>query len=255
MNSLRVLLVESHSEKSEAISNVLANANHTVLRTTGLEEAAEALFVERFDVVLLASSFSPASLQDFIATVRRAEQNQRSSTRIPVLALESLNLCRADAPGCDGYLNEPIDPAALSSAVRNLSLALARPLETRSPATDALAVIDRDKFEEQVGYDNELMVEIIDLFLEERKSQIRDMESCVANGNWESLSRLAHTIKGSLGSLHAARARTRAQELESAARINERDVSAHTFSKLVEDLEVLETQLLVLKDEANSSPV
>ena len=51
MNSLRLLLVDGGSEKSEAISITLASANHTVLPTAGLDEASEALFVEQFDAV------------------------------------------------------------------------------------------------------------------------------------------------------------------------------------------------------------
>jgi HPt (histidine-containing phosphotransfer) domain-containing protein/CheY-like chemotaxis protein len=252
MNSLRVLLVDNDSEKSEAISTVLANAKHTVLPTTGLEEAAEALFVEQFDAVLLAASFPATSLADFREKLRRVQQSQRSAARIPVLALESVLAGGPDEASCDGYVHEPIDPVALSGAVRSLAEALARPIETKVQATDSLAVLDPEKFEEQVGNDNDLMIEIIDLFLEERKGQVSEMEACVASRNWDSLSRLAHTIKGSLGSLHAARARARAQELESAARINQGDVSARAFTELVKDLEVLETQLLELKDAATS---
>ncbi len=54
MNSLRLLLVDGGSDKSDAISITLASANHTVLPTVGLDEAGEALFVEQFDAVLLA---------------------------------------------------------------------------------------------------------------------------------------------------------------------------------------------------------
>ena len=127
MNSLRVLLVDGSSRRSDAISNTLASADHTVLPTSGLDEAGEALFVEQFDAVLLASSFSASSLAEFTAKLRRVEQTQRVATRIPVLALESVS---GDAD-YDGYVNEPIDPVALTGAVRNLAAALGRPMETR----------------------------------------------------------------------------------------------------------------------------
>ena len=114
-------------------------------------------------------------------------------------------------------------------------------------------MLETEKFEEQVGYDNELMVEIIDLFLEERKGQVSGMEDCVANGDWDSLSKIAHTIKGSLGSLHAARARSRAQELETAAR-NDRDRSSkNAHRQLLRDLEALEPELLDLRDAVTSA--
>jgi len=248
MNSLRVLLVDGGSAKSEAISNTLANANHTVLPTSGLDEASEALVVEQFDAVLLASHFPAPSLADFTAKLRRAEDSQRSATRIPVLALASVS-----AGGTDGCVPEPLDAVALTQAVRNLAQALGRPAQLQvASAIDDLPVLEPEKFEEQVGYDNELMVEIIDLFLEERKGQVSDMEACVARGDWDSLSKIAHTIKGSLGSLHASRARSRAQELESAARGKQGEVSVRAFHQLLRDLEVVEPQLLELKEAVTS---
>ena len=255
MNSLRLLLVDDGSEKSDAISTTLASANHTVLPTTGLEEAAEALFVEQFDAVLLASSFSGASLADFNAKLRRVEQSQRAATRIPVLALDSASVCEwGEGGGCDGYVHEPIDPVALTEAVRSLAAALGKPMELKvALGIDDLPVLEPAKFEEQVGYDNELMVEIIDLFLEERKGQVVGMEDCVASADWDSLSKIAHTIKGSLGSLHAARARSRAQELESAARNSQVEVSLRAHRLLVRDLEVLEPELLELRDAVTSA--
>jgi HPt (histidine-containing phosphotransfer) domain-containing protein/CheY-like chemotaxis protein len=253
MNSLRVLLVDGGSEKSDAISITLASANHTVLPTLGLDEAGEALFVEQFDAVLLASSFPASSLADFTAKLRGVEQSQRTATRIPVLALESVSASGGEAV-CDGYVHEPIDPVALTEAVRSLAAALGKPLELKvSSGIDDLPILEPEKFEEQVGYDNELMVEIIDLFLEERKGQISGMEDCFANRDWESLSKIAHTIKGSLGSLHASRARSRAQELESASRNNEADASIRAYHLLLRDLEALEPELLELKDAVTSA--
>jgi len=246
MNSLRVLLVDGGSEKSEAISTTLASANHTVLPAAGLEEAVEALSVEQFDAVLLASSFPAGNLADFTAKLRRVEQNQGSDTRIPVLTLESVS----DA-GADGFVEEPIDPIALTEAVRSLAQALALPaqLGVASMKND-LPVLEPEKFEEQVGYDNELMVEIIDLFLAESKKDLSEMNSSVANRNWDSLSKIAHTIKGSLASLHAAQARATAQELESAAKNRVADISVRAFHQLVKDLRILEPRLIELRDSA-----
>jgi HPt (histidine-containing phosphotransfer) domain-containing protein len=244
MNSLRVLLVDGGSEKSGEISTALANANHTVLPAAGLEEAGEALFVEQFDAVLLASNFPLRNLADFTAKLRRVEQTQSTDTRIPVLALQSVH-----AGGTDGSVQEPIDPMALTQAVKSLAQALAQPMQRDvASAAEKLPVLEPEKFEEQVGYDNELMVEIIDLFLAESKKDVSDMNASVASCNWETLSKLAHTIKGSLASLHAARARATAQELESAAKGHEVEVSVRAFQQLIKDLRVLEPRLLELRN-------
>jgi HPt (histidine-containing phosphotransfer) domain-containing protein len=58
---------------------------------------------------------------------------------------------------------------------------------------------------------------------------------------------VAHTIKGSLGSLHAARARSHAQELELAAKRRQEDVCWTSLAALESDLAELEQELLVLR--------
>ena len=68
-------------------------------------------------------AFPAPSLADFNAKLRRVEQSQRAATRIPVLALDSVS-ARANAGDCDGYVHEPIDPVALTDAVRSLAAAL-----------------------------------------------------------------------------------------------------------------------------------
>ncbi len=250
MNSLRFLLVDGDSEQSDVISTTLASANHTVLPTAGLDEAGEALFVEQFDAVLLASNFPAAELANFKAKLQRVEQSQRTATRIPVLGLEWLS---SDA-NCDGYVHEPIDPLALTGDVQRLAAALGKPEQMKvSSEVDNLPILEPEKFEEQVGGDDELMVEIIDLFLEERKGQVSGMQDCIVNKDWESLSKIAHTIKGSLASLHATRSRSRAQELETAARLSQVETSLRAHRQLIRDLEVLEPELLDLRDAVTSA--
>ena len=255
MNSLRFLLVDSDPRKSERISSILAAASHTVLSATGLDEASEALFVERFDAVLLATAFSREGLAEFIAKLRRVEELQHGSPRIPVLSLAgntTLANQEADEP-FDGYLSEPIDPVGLTESVAKLAQALAGESQRQSEMrANALPVLEPDKFKEQVADDMELMVEIIDLFLDERRRQVVEMRECLATQNWNLLSRLAHTIKGSLGSLHATRARARAQELELAAREVNASLCRQSFEILEADLGALEPELVNLRESANS---
>jgi HPt (histidine-containing phosphotransfer) domain-containing protein len=212
MNSLRFLLVHSDPRQSDQIASLLAGAHHTVLQTAQLDEARDALFVERFDAVLLGALVSPASLPEF--------------QHIPILSLE-----------------DPLDPAALTEAVTRLAQAVGRVASD----TVGMPILEPEKFEEQVCYDHDLMIEIIDLFLEERQHQVIEMRDSLATGDYALLSRMAHTIKGSLGSLHAIRATCRAQELELAAKAQDSDSCRSSFAALEHDLADLEPELLALR--------
>ena len=91
------------------------------------------------------------------------------------------------------------------------------------------------------------MVEIIDLFLDERKRQEPEMRDALLAKKFDQLSRAAHTIKGSLGSLHALRARAHAQTLELAAKDGDEDICWESLAALEADLVDLEPELRTLR--------
>lgn len=73
------------------------------------------------------------------------------------------------------------------------------------------------------------------------------MRDALLGGQFDLLSRLAHTIKGSLSSLHAMRARAHAQELEYAAKERNEDACWSSLAALEADLAELEPELLALR--------
>jgi len=146
-------------------------------------------------------------------------------------------------------LTEPLDAAVLTDAVTRLAQAIGNPAARAANRAGAeLPVLEPEEFEEQVGGDRELMVEIIDLFFEEGQRQMADMRITLANGNFGQLSRLAHTIKGSLGSLRATRARCRAHELESAAGRGDANRCRQSLAAFEQDLIELEPELRSLRE-------
>lgn len=108
--------------------------------------------------------------------------------------------------------------------------------------------LDVEKFKEQVGYDRELLIEIIDLFLSESAKQLAQLHEALGQGEYETLSRLAHTLKGSFGSLHAEPARLHAHELETVAHNRDEQACRCSIAALEHDLNVLQPQLISLRD-------
>ncbi len=249
MNSLRFLLVHKETQRAASITGVLSKANHSVVRTAGLEEAADALLIEKFDAVLVESDFTRQGLADFSAKLRTISSENRFSTRVPVIVLDSAGDLD---PCCDAVMPEPIDPHALTQTVLRLARAVSSVQTKEEAARDAaaFAIIEVKKFEEQVGEDPELKVEIIDLFLEERRRQEPEMQAALEMREFERVSRLAHTIKGSLSSLYATRARYHAQELELAAKQGQEESSWAFFSALKADLAELEPELLNMRTDS-----
>lgn len=255
MNHLRVLVIERDPEKLERISTLLSEARYEVLGAPSFADATDALLVQRFDAVLVGSPGNSHEQANFTAGLRKIEKSHGLLSKTPVL------LCSGAVPDglwtptqeawVDAYLPEEFIASTFTDAVARLAQAVSPATKPREQVSSSdLPIFEPDKFQAQVAYDRELLVEIIDLFLTERRSQMAEMQAAISSADFTRLSRVAHTIKGSLGSLHASLARSHAQELESAARAADGQVCRFCLAVLEQDLDTLEPELLALRSSA-----
>jgi HPt (histidine-containing phosphotransfer) domain-containing protein len=250
---LRVLLIEHAPEKLERISAVLREAHYDVLAAASFSEAGEALLVQRFDAVLVGSAVDTQAQADFTAGLRQIEKSRGLLSKTPVL------VCSGAVPSglwtptqegwVDAYLGEHFAAATFTDAVVRLAQAISPATKPGTQASAAdLPIFEPEKFQAQVAYDRDLLIEIIDLFMVERRSQVAEMQAALASADFTRLSRVAHTIKGSLGSLHAALARAHAQDLEGAAKMADAQVCRFCLTVLEQDLDALEPELIALRN-------
>jgi CheY-like chemotaxis protein/HPt (histidine-containing phosphotransfer) domain-containing protein len=258
LNTLRVLLVDGDARQLQLISSRLAGANHTVRAASGLEEAAEALCSQKFDAVVLGSPLPAGGVADFTEKLRALEINQRASSRTAILSVapdlfDGSAWRPSERAGIDGYLSKDFEAEALMKAVTSLAKAVCAQNETdEDPVSENLSIFDPEKFKAQVDNDRDLLIEIIDQFLSEQLVQIAEMQEALAKRQYDRLYLVAHTIKGSLASLHAAVGRLRAEELESAAKEQNHQHCLHLLSFLKRDMETLEPALLHLRDSSRA---
>lgn len=213
-HTLRVLLVNCDPHESEQISSRLAEARHSVVTAGDLEEAAEFLEIQRFDAVLLAPPLD-AGIVQFTDKLRSLDASQRSAVRTPVLSLSAPE--DAGSFRADGYLPSGFAPDDLAKTVAGLVHAV--PVVPGQPASAAeLPVFDFDRLCAQAGDDRALISEIIGLFLSDQGTQFAEMRQALRTRDYAQLSQVAHTVKGSFGTLGAMVCWSRAQQLEYAAK-------------------------------------
>lgn len=248
MDTLRVLLV-GNPERLQAVTAALSAGGHEVLPVDNVAEACEALLIQRFDAVLM-SEVPSAQVLSLSSQIRDIERRTGASTHTAVLSVISDAAGQGPAPkdaAVDGYVNESVDPDTLTLAISRLASAVGTESVEASPLGESLPVLDVENLKEQVAYDDELLVELIDLFLSERVRQVEEMRQSFAAGQFEQLSRVAHTIKGSLGSLHALASKANAQGLETAAKDGDAVRSQGFLAALERDLDLLESELLKVR--------
>ena len=229
---------------------MLMRAGHSVVQAESLEEGSEALLIQRFDAVLLGPGLPADAVAAFTARVKELDETSGAGTHTSILSLST----EPAVSGIDGVVPEDTDADALTEAIANLARAIApQPATAAASSAADLPVLDVEELKAQVAYDDELLVELIDLYLAERVRQSADMKHALEGGELERLSNIAHTLKGSLASLHAGAARANTEALEFAAKGREDAKCRRLLPVLERDLDVLDEHLTALRRSISSS--
>ncbi len=144
-----------------------------------------------------------------------------------------------DSPGVDAAVPLTEGPEVLAAIVRLHRFRQ----KAGSDAPSRLTAFDPPAFRRQMGEDEELMHEIISLFFTESAGQLKDIRNALSVGDYQRASRLAHSLKGSLGSLHALQGRHWAHRLEMSAADCDDDLCRHSLSALEKAISELEPML------------
>jgi two-component system sensor histidine kinase/response regulator len=256
MSKLRVLLVHHDPGESDRISSLLEKAGHSVLALDTMADASEALGLQRFDAVLLPESTPVDQLATFASGLRQGEKARRAEASTPIIVCSSsvnepqVAVTNRGNGYADARIPNKFDPATFVQITEQVRAQLSRnAAASYEGETKELPVFDAEGFSGLLSDNRELLQEIIGLFLEESGSQIREMEDCLRTGDFVSLAKVAHTLKGSLGTLHAQRARFRAQSVEVAATRQMREESQTHLERLKDELDELRPLLIRMRSE------
>jgi HPt (histidine-containing phosphotransfer) domain-containing protein len=226
MTPLKLLLVETDASRAAELMGDLSGSSLDVFHVRDPEDAAEALRLKKFDMVLLNSADAASSLTAVVS-------GSPSAPLIVGIGLE------ADAPGISASLPRKDNP---DLAAQLLTLQQAH-RAGRDEGVSELTILDIAAFRDQMGEDEDLIKEIVSLFLTESSAQVLEIDSALARGDFSRVARLAHSLKGSLGSLYALRSRHWANMLEASAAAANAGRSEQCFGALRAELVQLEPLL------------
>jgi two-component system, sensor histidine kinase and response regulator len=224
--------------------------------------AVEAHARESFDVVLM--DVQMPEMGGFEATAAIRERERATGARIPIIALTARAMTgdreQCLAAGMDAYLAKPIRAAELIALVEEHAAKAvcnrpadgeesAVPAASAASATPDLSVFDEAALLTLVGGDDELMQEIIDLYLAEYPRLMRDIHAAVAGEDARALNFAAHALKGSVGNMAASRSYNAALELETLARAGNLREARASMATLARELARLQDALIGLAPE------
>jgi HPt (histidine-containing phosphotransfer) domain-containing protein len=236
MASPRLLLLEDDAGRAERIAASLSAVGIEAVRTDNLADAQEASTLHRFDLILICCKDDAPALARQLRPV-----TERFSPSAPIVLYGS-----HEGSDADTVLPSDLSESALGREIARLWEAAA---VKQDNVASQLMLFDLLAFRQQMGEDPELINEIIGIFFEESRRQRKEIEEAIGTGDFGLASRIAHSLKGSLGSLHAPQARYWAQALEAACKNKDRERSQQCFTSLEEALSELHP---VLKRVLNS---
>jgi CheY-like chemotaxis protein len=231
VRSLCVLLAEDNAVNAQLCVRLLQRYGCTVRTAENGAIAARMAAEGGIDLVLM--DVQMPDINGFEAT-RLIREAERPGERLPIIALTAHAMTgdreRCLAAGMDDYLSKPLERKALEEALLRWGGGVAEPVASLAPDPVPVAAVvrfDRNRFLDVTDGDEELIRELIEAFRDQAAEAIPQLEDLLRKGDPEAIRRLAHTLRGSAGTLGLIEMAETCQRLEGAAA--DRDGSAVTL--------------------------
>jgi len=223
--NLRVLLAEDNPTNQMLALKILEKLGYRADAVADGQEAIRALETVPYDLVFMDVQMP---VMDGIEATQaiRSGRTKAPDPQIPIIALTA-HAMKGDqekclAAGMDDYITKPIAPQALAGALgRWLSTSRQHPpaLSATTDIANALErepVFDRGGLRARLMGDDDLVAEIVKVFLKDAPGRIRDLEESVGAGDVERACAQAHRIKGAAANVGGMALSSVAAQIESA---------------------------------------
>jgi len=244
--SLRILLAEDGLVNQRVACEFLERRGHTVVVAKNGREALEAVDREAFDLVLM--DVQMPEMDGFQATKAIRQKERATGGHMPIVAMtagafkEDRERCLSS--GMDAYLSKPIRAASLYEVIEGLGVAsVCRqevvPSSGEQKPVPAEPPVDWNAALEQVGGSEELLRELMTIFVEESGELMPALRKAIEQQNMPEVRRLAHTIKGAATHLTARSAVAAALRLETMGRDRDLAGADEAYARLEREIEQL----------------
>jgi signal transduction histidine kinase/DNA-binding response OmpR family regulator len=240
---LNVLLVEGKPINQALAAGLLSKRGHDVTVAGNGQEALDALQIGQFDLVLMDIQMPVMGGDTATIAIRRREKT--TGGHIPIIAMTAHAL-KGDREkyldcGMDGYVPKPISQKTLFDTIDEvLALPAAagetdEPLHARKTSTHVAetdAVYNRPEALDCVGGDEEMLLEMMQMFLEDGPNMLADVAQAIGQGDPARVAETAHALRGSVGIVGARTAFDASLVVENIGRSGDLSQAAEAYETL-----------------------
>ncbi|MFK7160913.1 response regulator [Marinospirillum sp. MEB164] len=243
LGQLRLLVAEDHPINQRLVIKLLEKKGimplvaHNGLEALRLWQQDTALDCILMDIMMPE--------MDGVEATRsiRAEEARLGRPPVPIIAMTA-HAMQGDeqtylAAGMNGYITKPLETKKFYAelekiaAQRQPSARVASPetstnLRSATRPTPSMKLdFDWQEAVQQLGEDEELLKEVLDLFLQGLDAQRAELAEAVQQQDYPRIGQLAHTLKGLLATFAAHEAKALAQEMEATAKAGQASEAAY----------------------------
>lgn len=224
----RILLAEDNITNQFAAVTILKKLGQRVDVAANGVEAIAALNNIPYDLVLMDCQMPEMDGFEATARIRAGEAGDRCRS-IPIVAMTAKgDREKCLAAGMDDYVPKPIGMKSMGDVLGRLLLKRQhRSRAETSPVTESKGkaaerpILNEVELRERLMDDEVIMKTVIDLFVEDTPARLLALKTALQAGEFESVLRQSHTIKGAAATIAAERVRNAASEIEDACRKGE----------------------------------
>jgi len=215
---MRILLAEDNAVNQKVALRMLERLGYRAdVAGNGLEVLA-ALERQPYDLVMMDIQMPE---MDGLQATRQIRRRWGSDHQVKIIAMTAYayqtDLDRCLEAGMNGYITKPIRLEALVEVLRKVQGQVPHvvaPVEVK-PSLDV--VLDRARMQDLVTNLEDGLRDVIESYFEDTPLQIQKMQQAYESGDWETLQRVAHSLKSSSGIFGANKMVELCQALEKAA--------------------------------------
>jgi PAS domain S-box-containing protein len=228
-----VLVVDDSPENRHLVKLVLEEVGLRVSEAGDGQQACDAIAAKRFDLVLM--DMSMPVMDGYTATKLLRQRGQS----LPIIAFTAHALKGFEteilAAGCTGYLTKPIDIDLMLKTLNRFLPANRIAVKEKTPLLASQASRDTDTS----GITSRLAVNakfhaVINAFIQRLNPQLDAMQTALTSANLEELSKLAHWLKGSGGSVGFDDFTDPARRLEDAAKAGDIETARKQLNNIAQ---------------------
>jgi len=248
-SKIRILVAEDDSTNQMVALKILKNLGFRADTVDNGQDAVNALETTPYDLVLMDVQMPEMNGLEATRVIRDPESPIRNH-EVPIVALtaHAMNEHREQCleAGMDDFVTKPVNPRELGDAIeRHLSdspQAVEPDLFAAAPSVEGKS-FDRSALLERLSGDEELLNEVLELFIKDIPSQLEELNQALNDNAAGEVRQRGHRIKGTAANVSAEAMREIAFAVEKAGEAGALDRAIPLVKMLEQEFEKLKHQI------------